>query len=171
MSRRCQGTDDQLAMQAIVMLLFDEILQGDGSSKGGGEHDETVEQAASREALEEAGFEEIQCILSATPNSRARRFRMSLVLKVGAELPCSHLLVKEQLESWPEQSARQRSWLTVAESPRSVVDTRGCERPWEKVFPSGTPIGFQETRPGRTVLAGESSSTGFWMRTTANFPL
>ncbi|KAI6696916.1 hypothetical protein NL676_017035 [Syzygium grande] len=34
------------------------------------------------------------------------------------------LLVKEELESWPEQSPRQRSWLTVAEAMEC------CRYPW-----------------------------------------
>ncbi|KAK3446559.1 hypothetical protein EUGRSUZ_A02243, partial [Eucalyptus grandis] len=34
------------------------------------------------------------------------------------------LLVKEELESWPEQSTRQRSWLTVAEAMEC------CRYPW-----------------------------------------
>lgn len=34
------------------------------------------------------------------------------------------LLVKEELESWPEQSTRQRSWLTVPEAIEC------CRHPW-----------------------------------------
>lgn len=34
------------------------------------------------------------------------------------------LLVKEELQSWPEQSNRQRSWLTIPEA------TECCRHPW-----------------------------------------
>lgn len=34
------------------------------------------------------------------------------------------LFVREELESWPEQSIRQRSWLTITEAVES------CRHPW-----------------------------------------
>ncbi|WVZ60998.1 hypothetical protein U9M48_010939 [Paspalum notatum var. saurae] len=110
--------------------------------KGGWENDETVEEAAAREAMEEAGvrgdivLNGFNDVRSATDNSFGG----------GKEITCmySHLLgfydfkskthqdsccpegmcraavfalhVKEELTSWPEQSTRQRTWLTVPEA-------------------------------------------------------
>nr|GMD84507.1 nudix hydrolase 16, mitochondrial-like [Ipomoea batatas] len=56
-------------------------------------------------------FVGIYCISWDTTYLKAKRSRMSLVQK-------------EELESWPEQSLRQRSWLTIPEAVEC------CRHPW-----------------------------------------
>ncbi|KAL5546604.1 hypothetical protein UlMin_006291 [Ulmus minor] len=84
--------------------------------KGGWENDETVEEAAAREAVEEAGvrgdlvhFLDYYCFKSKTLQDE---FCPEGLCKAAMFV----LLVKEELPSWPEQSTRQRSWLTIPEA-------------------------------------------------------
>ncbi|CAN8293419.1 unnamed protein product [Cochlearia groenlandica] len=84
--------------------------------KGGWEIDESVEEAASRESLEEAGVignVEIQLgkweFLS---KSRGTFYE-------GLMFP---LLVKEELEIWPEQHLRRRMWMKVDEAREACRD-------------------------------------------------
>ncbi|KAJ8747718.1 hypothetical protein K2173_012668 [Erythroxylum novogranatense] len=66
--------------------------------KGGWELDESVEQAAARESLEEAG------VLGKVEDR---------YIYEGYMFP---LLVTEQLDIWPEKNMRQRIWMTVEEA-------------------------------------------------------
>lgn len=84
--------------------------------KGGWENDETVEQAAIREAVEEAGvrgdllhFLGYYCFKSKTLQDE---FCPEGLCKAAMFV----LLVKEELQFWPEQSTRQRSWLSIPEA-------------------------------------------------------
>lgn len=92
--------------------------------KGGWENDETVEEAALREALEEAGVRgELKDFLGYyyfRSKSLQDEFSPEGLCK-AAMFP---LLVTEELRSWPEQSTRQRSWLAIAEAAEQ------CRHPW-----------------------------------------
>ncbi|KAL1536804.1 Nudix hydrolase 21, chloroplastic [Salvia divinorum] len=88
--------------------------------KGGWEIDESIEEAALRETVEEAGVVgDVQHKLGKWSfNSKNRE-----TLYEGHMFP---LLVKEQLEIWPERDIRQRKWISVREA-------RGlCEYWWMK---------------------------------------
>ncbi|KAF8690447.1 hypothetical protein HU200_040800 [Digitaria exilis] len=108
--------------------------------EGGWENDETVEEAAAREAIEEAGVRGDLVLLFA-PMSFGHILLIHGTSSVHKKLLGFYdfkskqpdgmcraavfaLLVKEELASWPEQSTRQRCWLTV---PEAVEQSR---HPW-----------------------------------------
>uniref|UniRef100_A0A7N0ZUH2 Nudix hydrolase domain-containing protein n=1 Tax=Kalanchoe fedtschenkoi TaxID=63787 RepID=A0A7N0ZUH2_KALFE len=75
--------------------------------KGGWELDESIEQAASRESLEEAGvLGKVETQLGEW-SFLSKRYG---TLYEGYMFP---LFVTEQLEFWPEQHARQRTWVSL----------------------------------------------------------
>ncbi|WOH07616.1 hypothetical protein DCAR_0727049 [Daucus carota subsp. sativus] len=78
--------------------------------KGGWELDESVEEAACRESLEEAG------VLGNVENELGTwcyKSKSSEIYHEGYMFP---LLVTEQLELWPEKNLRQRVWMSVDEA-------------------------------------------------------
>lgn len=85
--------------------------------KGGWENDETIEEAACREALEEAG---VRGILRETPLG-VWEFRSKSNQEVcspgGGCKGCMFALeVTEELDDWPEQNNRERKWLLTSEA-------------------------------------------------------
>ncbi|CAA2997714.1 nudix hydrolase 16, mitochondrial-like isoform X1 [Olea europaea var. sylvestris] len=95
--------------------------------KGGWENDETAEQAALREAMEEAGVRgDLVHFLGYYPfKSKTQLDEFSPEGWCKAAMYA--LLVKEELESWPEKSHRQRSWLTI---PKAIDS---CRHAWMRV--------------------------------------
>ncbi|VFQ95046.1 unnamed protein product [Cuscuta campestris] len=86
--------------------------------KGGWEIDETMETAALRETIEEAGVVgDLEGKLG-TWNFGSKR---SGIACEGHMFP---LLVKEELDCWPEKNIRQRLWISIGEA-REV-----CEKGW-----------------------------------------
>ncbi|KAH6559111.1 hypothetical protein KP509_1Z027400 [Ceratopteris richardii] len=94
--------------------------------KGGWETDETAEEAACREAYEEAGvrgdlkgylgswdFKSKRLQSPHSPEGRCRAYMFALI-------------VKEELASWPEQDSRERCWISVAEAMEK------CRYEWMK---------------------------------------
>ncbi|GAV82581.1 NUDIX domain-containing protein [Cephalotus follicularis] len=81
--------------------------------KGGWEDDETISEAANREALEEAG---VTGILSENPlgvwEFRSKSKQNSCSLEGGCRGYMFAMEVVEELDSWPEQSSYNRKWLT-----------------------------------------------------------
>ncbi|PKA57493.1 Nudix hydrolase 16, mitochondrial [Apostasia shenzhenica] len=92
--------------------------------KGGWENDETVEEAAIREALEEAGvrgqLKEFLGYYFFRSKTHQDEYSPEGLCK-AAMFP---LLVTEELQSWPEQSTRQRRWLSIHEAAKQ------CRHPW-----------------------------------------
>ncbi|KAI4375427.1 hypothetical protein MLD38_013293 [Melastoma candidum] len=87
--------------------------------KGGWEDDETVEEAACREALEEAG---VRGMLS-EKSIGTWEFRSKSSSQEGCGSPVGgckgHMFtleVTEELDAWAEQDHRDRRWLTVKEA-------------------------------------------------------
>lgn len=106
----------------IEVLVITAQRKGKGMMfpKGGWELDESIEEAASRETVEEAGVVgEVEHKLGEWSFKSKNRDS----LYEGHMFP---LLVKEQLESWPEKELRQRIWVSVREA-RQV-----CEYWWMK---------------------------------------
>lgn len=114
------------ASQKIVEVLMINSTSGPGLlfPKGGWENDETVEEAALREALEEAGVRGdlkhfLGCYLFKSKTLQDESCPEGL-----CKAAMFALLVKEELPSWPEQSTRERSWLTIPEA------IERCRHPW-----------------------------------------
>merc|ERR1712113_673803 len=88
--------------------------------KGGWEQDETLEAAATRETLEEAGVRgELKGSKLGPYNFESQRSG-----------PCKAYMyimkVEEELDDWPEQPERQRLWCTVDQAIES------CKWEWMK---------------------------------------
>ncbi|XP_071706566.1 nudix hydrolase 12, mitochondrial-like [Rutidosis leptorrhynchoides] len=85
--------------------------------KGGWESDETVEEAACREALEEAG---VRGILKENPlgvwEFRSKSKQEACTSEGGCKGYMFALEVTEELESWPEQNNRSRKWVSIEEA-------------------------------------------------------
>ncbi|KAK6931307.1 NUDIX hydrolase domain [Dillenia turbinata] len=81
--------------------------------KGGWESDESMEEAALRETIEEAG------VIGKVENELGRwkfESKSQGTVHEGYMFP---LLVKEQLDLWPEKNIRERRWMTVEEARKA----------------------------------------------------
>ncbi|CAL5193041.1 unnamed protein product [Lathyrus oleraceus] len=87
--------------------------------KGGWEDDETIIEAACREALEEAG---VKGILRETPlgmwEFRSKSSQDLCSMEGGCRGYMFALEVTEELDAWPEQKNRARQWLNIKEAFR-----------------------------------------------------
>ncbi|EEF49313.1 nudix hydrolase 12, mitochondrial [Ricinus communis] len=85
--------------------------------KGGWENDETVLEAASREAIEEAG---VRGILREVPLGvwyfRSKSKQDLCSLEGGCKGFMFALEVTEELETWPERENRDRKWLNIKDA-------------------------------------------------------
>lgn len=81
--------------------------------KGGWETDESVESAAQRETVEEAGVRgELETPMLgcfAFQSGKAERLQSAQKGRCIAHMFC--MKVSEELEKWPESSQRQRVWV------------------------------------------------------------
>ncbi|KAF3588321.1 hypothetical protein F2Q69_00026729 [Brassica cretica] len=84
--------------------------------KGGWELDESVEEAASRESLEEAG------VIGNVERQLGKWDFLSKSRGTFYEGLMFPMLVKEELELWPEQHLRQRMWMKVDEAREACRD-------------------------------------------------
>ncbi|CAD5168088.1 unnamed protein product [Musa acuminata subsp. malaccensis] len=141
------GEDLDRSMEVLVIS----SPKGNGLlfPKGGWETDETIKEAALREALEEAGVQgNVQVSLRSCPlplqitrlcRSVADHLAVpSLQRKLGKWKYKSRtygavhegimfpLNVTEELGDWPEMHTRERKWVTVADAKE------GCQHPWMK---------------------------------------
>ncbi|KAL8489342.1 hypothetical protein ACS0TY_025298 [Phlomoides rotata] len=108
--------------------------------KGGWENDETAEEAAEREAVEEAGVRgDLVHFLGWYPfKSKTLQDECSPEGLCKAVMYALH--VKEELDSWPEKSHRQRSWLTIPEAIehcRHVWMREALEKGFSKWYADG----------------------------------
>ncbi|KAJ6300641.1 hypothetical protein OIU76_021440 [Salix suchowensis] len=81
----------------------------------GWENDETVEEAA-REALEEAGVRGDLLHFLGQYEFKSKTLQYKFSPEGLCKASMFALLVKEELQCWPEQNTRQRSWLTIPEA-------------------------------------------------------
>ncbi|XP_022872075.1 nudix hydrolase 16, mitochondrial-like [Olea europaea var. sylvestris] len=85
-------------------------------TNGGWETDETAEQAAARESIEEAGVRGDLVHFLGFYAFRSKKLKDEFSPEGLCKAAMYALLVKEELESWPEKSLRQRSWLKIPEA-------------------------------------------------------
>ncbi|KAJ7954315.1 Nudix hydrolase mitochondrial-like [Quillaja saponaria] len=105
-----EGSDGNMSNEIEVLLISSQKGQKFMFPKGGWELDESIEEAAYRESLEEAGVLGIvECQLGQW-NFISKRYG---TYYEGHMFP---LFVKEQLDLWPEKNVRQRIWMTVPEA-------------------------------------------------------
>ncbi|KAJ3669345.1 hypothetical protein LUZ60_011295 [Juncus effusus] len=118
--RNCDGKNKVLE----VLMISSQSGPGLLFPKGGWENDETVEEAAKREAIEEAGVrgDLVGFIGFYQFKSKSNQDEFCPDGLCKASVFAMH--VKEELSAWPEQSTRRRTWLTVDQA----VDQ--CRYPW-----------------------------------------
>uniref|UniRef100_A0A5B7AL88 Putative Nudix hydrolase 17 n=1 Tax=Davidia involucrata TaxID=16924 RepID=A0A5B7AL88_DAVIN len=115
-----EGNDDTTNNELEVLVISSQKGQGMMFPKGGWELDESVEEAASRESLEEAGvLGNVECELG----TWSFKSKSCGTYHEGHMFP---MLVTEQLDLWPEKNVRQRVWMTVAEAKEV------CQHWWMK---------------------------------------
>ncbi|KDP40551.1 hypothetical protein JCGZ_24550 [Jatropha curcas] len=110
----------------VVEVLMINSTSGPGFlfPKGGWENDETVEEAAVREAIEEAGVRGDLMDFIGNYHFKSKTLQDECCPEGLCKASMFALLVKEELESWPEQSTRTRSWLTISEA------VANCRHKW-----------------------------------------
>ncbi|KAH8522373.1 hypothetical protein POPTR_001G069200v4 [Populus trichocarpa] len=108
----CNGEDRVLILMISTPNRSDLVFP-----KGGWENDETLGEAACREAIEEAG---VKGILGENPlgvwEFRSKSSQNSCSLAGGCRGYMFALQVTEELDQWPGQASYNRKWLTVNEA-------------------------------------------------------
>ncbi|KAG4999278.1 hypothetical protein AAZX31_08G044700 [Glycine max] len=115
-----QDIEGKMSNELEVLVVSSQKGQGLMFPKGGWELDESVEEAAYRESLEEAGVMGMIERELGQWNFISKRYG---IYYEGHMFP---MFVKEQLDIWPEKNLRRRIWMTVAEA-REV-----CQHWWMK---------------------------------------
>ncbi|XP_058210930.1 nudix hydrolase 16, mitochondrial-like isoform X1 [Rhododendron vialii] len=123
---KISSEDDGDTSEKVVEVLMINSTSGPGLlfPKGGWENDETVEEAALREALEEAGVRGDLLNFLGYYKFKSKTLKDEFSPEGLCKAAMFALLVKEELHSWPEQSTRQRTWLTIPEAIEC------CRHPW-----------------------------------------
>ncbi|CAO2831602.1 unnamed protein product [Amaranthus hypochondriacus] len=123
---RSYDGNDGTEFEKLVEVLMINSTSGPGLlfPKGGWENDETVEEAARREAMEEAGVKGdlLDCV--GYYDFKSKTLQDDYSPEGLCKAAMFALLVKEELEYWPEQSTRERKWLTITEALEC------CRHPW-----------------------------------------
>ncbi|KAK2354121.1 Nudix hydrolase 16, mitochondrial [Trifolium repens] len=114
--------DDDSSSEKIIEVLMINSPSGPGLlfPKGGWENDETVEEAAVREAIEEAGVRGDLMDCLGCYEFRSKTHQDEFSPEGWCKAAMFALFVKEELELWPEQNTRNRSWLAVSEALGSL---------------------------------------------------
>uniref|UniRef100_A0A7N0T6M4 Nudix hydrolase domain-containing protein n=2 Tax=Kalanchoe fedtschenkoi TaxID=63787 RepID=A0A7N0T6M4_KALFE len=125
--RECDGTG-RGSHEKIVEVLMISSPSGPGLlfPKGGWENDETVEEAAKREAVEEAGVRGELMDLLGYYYFKNKTQQDEFSPEGSCKAAIFALLVKEELDSWPEQNMRVRIWLPISEAGER------CRHAWMK---------------------------------------
>ncbi|XP_073525860.1 uncharacterized protein [Phyllobates terribilis] len=121
-SSYCNGASGE----QIVEVLMITSASGPGLlfPKGGWEYDEIVQQAAVREAMEEAGVKGDLMGSFGAYDFKSRTLQDEYCPSGLCKAEMFPLYVKEEMETWPEHSTRKRSWLTIPEALEC------CRHPW-----------------------------------------
>ncbi|KAL7138356.1 hypothetical protein ABFS83_10G157600 [Erythranthe nasuta] len=104
--------------EKIVEVLMINSTSGPGLlfPKGGWENDETAEEAAEREAMEEAGVRGDLVHFLGCYSFKSKTLQDEYSPEGLCRAAMYALYVNEELESWPEKSHRERSWLKIPEA-------------------------------------------------------
>ncbi|CAL1361073.1 unnamed protein product [Linum trigynum] len=123
--RECDENADTDS-EKIVEVLMINSTSGPGLlfPKGGWENDETVKEAAVREAIEEAGVRGDILDFIGDYHFKSKTHQDDSCPEGLCKAAMFALYVKEELQSWPEQSTRTRSWLPISEAVES------CRHKW-----------------------------------------
>ncbi|GMJ13506.1 nudix hydrolase homolog 4 [Hibiscus trionum] len=119
---RYRKTEEANSFDEAIEVLVISAQNGKGLlfPKGGWEKDESMEEAAIRETLEEAGvLGDIECKLGKWSYKSKRQS----IFHEGHMFP---LLVKQELDQWPEKNIRKREWVTVSKAREE------CPHSWMK---------------------------------------
>ncbi|GLT81054.1 hypothetical protein SLA2020_524620 [Shorea laevis] len=148
---RCSDESGDADTEKIVELLMINSTSGPGLlfPKGGWENDETVQEAAVREAIEEAGVRGDLMDFLGYYHFKSKTHQDEFSPEGLCKAAMFALFVKEELESWPEMSTRTRTWLTVPEA----MDR--CRHSWMR---DALENGFSKWYAERTMNAGEEIS-------------
>ncbi|XP_074555941.1 nudix hydrolase 16, mitochondrial-like [Curcuma longa] len=123
--RNCDDTsNDNLDKGVEVLMINSPSGPGLLFPKGGWENDETVEEAAAREALEEAGVRGNIVSFLGDYFFKSKTLQDEFSPEGLCKAAVFAMQVAEELESWPEQSTRNRSWVTLSEAMEQ------CRHPW-----------------------------------------
>ncbi|PRQ15865.1 putative hydrolase [Rosa chinensis] len=116
-----QTKQESLSTEEIeVLVISSQKGKGMLFPKGGWELDESIEEAAYRETLEEAG---VTGHLEPKLGKWRYKSKSQGTFHEGYMFP---LLVNKQFESWPEKTVRKREWMTLAEAKEA------CQNWWMK---------------------------------------
>ncbi|KAG0583604.1 hypothetical protein KC19_3G148700 [Ceratodon purpureus] len=99
-----------------VLMISSQRGEGLLFPKGGWENDETVEEAACREALEEAGVRGLLQDMLGSWDFKSKRQQGVYCPEGLCRAYMFALAVTEQLDTWPEQHSRQRQWFAVSDA-------------------------------------------------------
>ncbi|KAG5229739.1 nudix hydrolase [Salix suchowensis] len=109
-----------------VLVISAQNGQGMLFPKGGWENDESMEEAAKRETEEEAGVIGVVGDKLGPWHYQSKR---SCIMHESYMYP---LLVKEELDCWPERENRERRWVTINEA-REVCHNRWMREALEEM--------------------------------------
>lgn len=115
--KNCDEFDDS-KLEKIVEVLMINSQSGPGLlfPKGGWENDETDEEAAEREALEEAGVRGVIKKRLGNYDFKSKSHQDEFCPEGSCKAAMFALLVEEELCSWPEQKTRERSWVRIPDA-------------------------------------------------------
>ncbi|XP_039057540.1 nudix hydrolase 4-like [Hibiscus syriacus] len=143
---RYRKMDEANSNDDVIEVLVISAQNGKGMlfPKGGWEHDESMEEAAVRETLEEAGVVgNIECKLGKWSYESKRRS----TLHEGHMFP---MLVKQELDLWPEKNIRTRKWVTISKAKEECPHLWMREALEELVSRQHTQAGAKDEEMGRT---------------------
>mmetsp|Transcript_321 Transcript_321/g.1196 ORF Transcript_321/g.1196 Transcript_321/m.1196 type:complete len:207 (-) Transcript_321:191-811(-) len=111
--------------------------------KGGWETDETAEEAAARESMEEAGVKGETCtyVGEFSFKSRKKALKKDGVENGGKKATCVARVfvmnVTEEMAEWPEQATRTRTWLPAMDAIEQCKHDwmRDALRAWASTMP------------------------------------
>ncbi|KAF7085742.1 hypothetical protein CFC21_089139 [Triticum aestivum] len=116
--RMRDGGDSDGEGELEVLVISSQKGHGMMFPKGGWELDESMDDAARREALEEAGVRGEMGKVLGCWHYQSRRYQTTYE---GIMYP---LRVTDELQQWPEMASRKRTWATV----QQVME--GCQHCW-----------------------------------------
>ncbi|KAG6476188.1 hypothetical protein ZIOFF_065424 [Zingiber officinale] len=142
-------SDGKHDMELEVLMINSPSRPGLLFPKGGWENDETVEEAAVREAIEEAGVRGDIVTFLGDYLFKSKTLQNEFSPEGLCKAAIFALQVREELQSWPEQSTRSRSWVTLPEAVEQ------CRHPWMR---DALIEGFSKWHAGiRTRAEGEAT--------------